>query len=217
MTTQHVETLIIGAGQAGLATAYQLQRLGHDSLIVDEAARIGDNWRRHYDSLTLFTPAYANSLDGLPYPGEPWHFPTKDEFAEYLELYAVANSLPVRMQTRVERLADRDGGFVAAIGPDEITCDNVVVATGTFGRDPVVPALARELDARIHQIHSSEYRNPEQLEPGGVLVGAGSSQKLHYIEPDERVNPRTAEILETLAPGAAHPVVTVTGRQAARS
>ncbi|WP_246292882.1 NAD(P)-binding domain-containing protein [Lentzea indica] len=143
MTTQHIETLIIGAGQAGLATGYQLKRLGREFLIVDGMARVGDNWRCHYDSLTLFTPARANSLDGMPYPGDPWHFPTKDEFADYLELYAVTHDLPVRMQTRVERLSGRDGGgFAATIGTDEITCDNVVVASGTFGRTAQVPAFA---------------------------------------------------------------------------
>lgn len=179
MTTQHIETLIIGAGQAGLATGHQLQELGRDFLIVDAGTRIGDNWRCHYDSLTLFTPAHADGLDGLPYPGDRWHFPTKDEFAEYLELYAVVNDLPVRMQTRVERLAGREGGgFVATFGTGEITCDNVVVATGTFGRTPTVPALADELDPGIRQLHSSEYHRPSDLPDGPVLVVGASHSGL---------------------------------------
>lgn len=179
MNTQHIETLIIGAGQAGLATGYQLQQLGREFLIVDAAARIGDNWRCHYDSLTLFTPAYANSLDGLPYPGDRWHFPTKDEFAEYLELYAVTHSLPVRMQTRVERLTGREGGgYAATIGTEEITCDHVVVATGTFGRTAHVPALAREIDPGIRQLHSSEYHRPADLPDGPVLVVGASHSGL---------------------------------------
>jgi putative flavoprotein involved in K+ transport len=110
MTTQHIETLIIGAGQAGLSTGYHLKRLDRECLIVDGLDRIGDNWRRHYDSLRLFTPSRANSLDGMPFPGDPWAFPTKDEFAAYLELYAVEHDLPVRMRTRVDRLTAREDG-----------------------------------------------------------------------------------------------------------
>lgn len=178
MTTQHIETLIIGAGQAGLSTGYHLQRMGREFLIVDGNARIGDNWRRQYDSLTLFTPAKADGLDGLPFPGDRWHFPTKDEMADYLELYAVTLDLPVRMQTRVERLT-RDGErFAADLNGHRITCDNVVIATGTFGRTPYVPAFAAELDPRIRQLHSSEYRRPDQLPDGRVLVVGASHSGL---------------------------------------
>ena len=179
MTTQHIETLIIGAGQAGLSAGYHLQKLGSECLIVDGGERIGDNWRCRYDSLKLFTPARANSLDGMPYPGDPWDFPTKDEFAEYLERYAVTFDLPVRMQTRVDRLAARkSGGFAATLGAGEITCDNVVVATGTFGRAPQVPAFASEIDPRIRQVHSSEYLRPSQLDNGPVLVVGASHSGL---------------------------------------
>ncbi len=179
MNTQHIETLIIGAGQAGLATGYQLKRLGREFLIVDGMARIGDNWRCHYDSLTLFTPARASSLDGVPFPGDQWHFPTKDEFADYLELYAIANDLPVRMQTRVERLTSReDGGFTATLGDDEVTCDCVVLATGTFGRSAQVPALAGEVDPGIRQLHSSEYKRADELPDGPVLVVGASHSGL---------------------------------------
>lgn len=179
MTTQHIETLIIGAGQAGLSTAYHLKQRDRDCLIVDGLDRIGDNWRRHYDSLTLFTPARANSLDGMPFPGDPWAFPNKDEFAAYLELYAVEHDLPVRMRTRVDRLTAREGGgFTATLGAEEVTCDNVVVATGTFGRTPQVPAFAGEIDPRIWQVHSSGYRQPTQLPDGPALVVGASHSGL---------------------------------------
>lgn len=179
MTTQHLETLIIGAGQAGLAVGYHLQQLGREFLIVDERERIGDNWRCHYDSLRLFTPARANGLDGMPFPGDPWEFATKDEFAEYLELYAVTNGLPVRMQTRVDRLAAFEGGgFTAVLGADKVTCDNVVLATGTFGRTPQIPAFAAGITPRIQQLHSSEYRRPSQLPDGPALVVGASHSGL---------------------------------------
>jgi putative flavoprotein involved in K+ transport len=178
MTTQHIETLVIGAGQAGLSSGYHLQQRGQDFLIVDDSERVGDNWRKQYDSLTLFTPAKADSLDGLPFPDDPWHFPTKDEMADYLELYAVTFDLPVRLQTRVQRLT-RDGDhFVADLDGLLITCDNVVIATGTFGRTPYVPAFAGELDSRIVQLHSSEYRRPAQLPEGPVLVVGASHSGL---------------------------------------
>lgn len=174
MTTQQTETLIVGAGQAGLATAHCLQALGRECLVVDRNRRVGDNWRVHYDSLHLYTPIRYCALPGLAFPGEPWAYPTKDEVADYLETYALHFDLPVRMQTRVERLTRRDETFVAAFGEDTIESANVVVATGTFGRTPSVPEFAADLDASIRQLHSSEYKRPEQLAPGSVLVVGAS-------------------------------------------
>lgn len=179
MSTQHIETLVIGAGQAGLAMGHQLQQQGREFLIVDAAARIGDNWRCHYDSLRLFTPAKYDGLAGLAFPGDPRHFPTKDEFADYLELYALTHQLPVRMSTPVTRLSAGPGdGYVVAVGGDEISCDNVVISTGTFGRTPHVPDLAGQLDPGVQQLHSSEYTRPSQLVDGPVLVVGASHSGL---------------------------------------
>jgi putative flavoprotein involved in K+ transport len=175
MTTQHIETLIIGAGQAGLATGYHLQRLGLPCLVVDRNERIGDNWRQQWDTLKLYSPAKYDALPGLEFPAPPWSYPGKEDVADYLEKYAIHADLPVRMSTSVDRLEPRpDGGFTAALGDDTITCDNVVVATGTFGRTPRVPDFAADLDPAIHQLHSSEYRRPSQLGDGPVLVVGAS-------------------------------------------
>jgi putative flavoprotein involved in K+ transport len=176
MTTQHVETLIVGAGQAGLSPGYHLQRMNRPILIVDANERIGDNWRRHYESLRLYTPAKYSGLPGMAFPGEDrWSYPGRDDVAEFLERYAIQWDLPVRMSTRVDRLAARqDGGYVAFIGDDTVTCDNVVVATGTFGRAPNLPEFAKGLDPDIRQLHSSQYRRPGQLQPGTVLVVGAS-------------------------------------------
>lgn len=175
MTTQHIETLIVGAGQAGLATGYHLAQLGREFLIVDGSARIGDNWRCHYDSLKLYSPAKFDGLPGMDFPGDPWHFPGKDEVAEFLEQYAVEMALPVRMQTRVDRLIPREGGgFTAHLGAEAIECDNVVVATGSFGRLPRLPEVAASLAPGIRQLHSTEYKNPTQLQPGPVVVVGAS-------------------------------------------
>jgi putative flavoprotein involved in K+ transport len=177
MNTQHIETLIIGAGQAGLATGYHLMRRGRSLLIVDAHARVGDNWRQQWDTLRLFTPAKYDGLPGLPFPAARWHFPQKDEVGDYLERYVLHHDLPVRTSTRVERLEPRPGGgYLASLGGETISCDNVVVATGTFGRTPSVPAFAAELDPSIQHLHSSQYRRPGQLQPGPVLVvGAAHS------------------------------------------
>jgi putative flavoprotein involved in K+ transport len=177
MTTQHTETLIIGAGQAGLATGYQLKRLGRDFLIVDGHDRIGDNWRRHWNSLRLFTPAKYSGLPGLDFPGEAWSFPGKDDVADYLEKYAIEMDLHVRLRTAVDRVTARDeGGFIASTGADSITCDNLVVATGTYAGTRRIPEFAADLDPSIRQLHSSQYHCPDDLQPGPALVvGAANS------------------------------------------
>ena len=182
MTTQHIETLIIGAGQAGLSTGYHLQRMNRPVSIVDANERIGDNWRRHYDSLRLYTPAKYSGLSGMAFPAKDrWSYPGRDDVAEFLERYAIQWDLPVRMSTRVDRLVARPGGgYSAFIGGDTVTCDNVVVATGTFGRTPNVPAFATELDPGIRQLHSSKYRRPEQLQPGSCAGGGRFAFRHRY-------------------------------------
>jgi putative flavoprotein involved in K+ transport len=174
MTTEHIETAIIGAGQAGLSTAYHLKRLGRPCLILDANKQVGDNWRTHWDSLRLYTPAVYDGLPGLPFPGPRWSYPTKDQVAAYLTAYARRFALPVRTLSRVERLRAADGKYVLWLGDDRIVADNVVVATGTFGRTPSIPDFALDLDPSIRQLHSSEYRRPEQLKPGPVLVVGAS-------------------------------------------
>jgi putative flavoprotein involved in K+ transport len=175
MTSQHIETLIIGAGQAGLATAYHLQRLGRPCVVVDRNERIGDNWRQQWDTLKLYSPAKYDGLPGLAFPAPPWSYPGKDDVADYLEKYAVHADLPVRMSTSVDELRPLEGGgFAAVVGGDAITCDNVVVATGSFGRRPKLPAFAADLRPGIRQLHSSEYRRPSDLSPGRVLVVGAS-------------------------------------------
>src|SRR5690554_836378 len=109
---ERVETLIIGAGQSGLSIGYQLMRLGRPHVILDANERIGDAWRRRWDSLRLFTPAKFNSLAGMDFPADPNYFPTKDEMADFLEEYARRFNLPVRSAIRVERLWKENGRYV---------------------------------------------------------------------------------------------------------
>lgn len=173
--SDHVETLVIGGGQAGLATAYHLSRRGLDYAVIDANDRIGDAWRNRWDSLRLFTPNWFNGLPGMPFPGYHWGFPSKDEMADYLENYARHFDIPVETGARVQRLSREDGLFVATAGDRRFRADNVVVAMSSWQK-PRVPEFADELDPGILQLHVSEYANPDQLEAGSVLVvGAGNS------------------------------------------
>jgi putative flavoprotein involved in K+ transport len=169
-----VETVVIGAGQAGLATGYHLARRGREFVILDAGRRVGDNWRGHWDSLRLYSPARVAGLPGMRFPAPPASYPTKDQMAGFLETYAATFDLPVRTGVRVTRLAGHDGEYLVTTDGPSFRCDNVVVASGTFGRAPYVPAFAGELDPGIQQLHSSAYKNPAQLRPGGVLVVGAS-------------------------------------------
>jgi putative flavoprotein involved in K+ transport len=176
MKTERYDTVIIGAGQAGLATGYHLATMGRSFVMLEAGARVGDSWRSRWDSLRLFTPSEANGLPGMRFPARRWTFPTKDEMADFLERYAAAFDLPVRTRTSVTRLGRSADGFVVETAGDvTYEADNVVVTTGA-NRTPKIPDFALELDARTLQIHSSEYRSPAQLRPGAVLiVGARNS------------------------------------------
>jgi putative flavoprotein involved in K+ transport len=170
-----VETVVIGGGQAGLAVGRELARRGQTFVLLDASERIGETWRRRWDSLRLFTPARYDGLPGWRFPAPGWSFPTKDEMADYLEAYATRFELTVRTGVRVERLSKHGDRFVVAAGNRRFEADRVVVASGAH-RTPRVPSFASELDRGIVQLHSSEYHRPSQLQDGGVLVvGAGNS------------------------------------------
>jgi putative flavoprotein involved in K+ transport len=170
-----IETVIVGGGQAGLAVGYHLARRDRPFVILDADRRVGDAWRRRWDSLRLFTPARYSGLPGWPFPAPPSSHPTRDEVADYLEAYAARFDLPVDNGVRVDRLT-RDGGrFLVLAGDRRWEADQVVVASGAYQRHRI-PPFASELDPGIVQLDTSRYRNPTQLRDGGVLVvGAGNS------------------------------------------
>ena len=173
--TKHLQTVIIGGGQAGLSTGYFLKRMNREFIILDENERIGESWRKRWDSLLLFTPAQHNSLPGLPFPGAKGSFPGKEQMADYLETYAKKFSLPVTSGVKVNHLCSRNSHFEIETDSGKITADKVVVATGT-NPYPNIPAMSREISPGIFQIHSSRYKNPESIPSGDVLVvGAATS------------------------------------------
>jgi putative flavoprotein involved in K+ transport len=175
MESTYVDTVVIGGGQAGLIAGYELARRGREFVILDAHDRVGDAWRTRWDSLRLFTPGRNCDLPGLRFTGHRSLAPTKDEMADYLERYAAHHKLPVRSGVCVTGLGRAGELFRITTTAGEFTASNVVVATGSY-REAKVPAFADELDAHIVRIHSSDYLNPGQLQPGGVLlVGAGNS------------------------------------------
>jgi putative flavoprotein involved in K+ transport len=173
--TTHYDTLVIGAGQAGLAAAWHLKQRGTRFLVLDAAAEIGASWRRRWDSLRLFTPVRYNALPGMPFPGAPYALPAKDDVADYLGSYSARFSLPVRLGTHVESLTKDGDLFQLATNAGTFDARSVIVATGAY-HQPYVPDFASGLSPAIAQRHSSGYRNPDELPEGDVLVvGAGNS------------------------------------------
>ena len=170
--TERVDTVVIGAGQAGLAAGYHLSRRGMRFAILDADARVGDHWREHWDSLRLYSPAGWDGLPGMRFPSARFHYPSGREMGDYLESYAARFDLPVVSGTRVEglrRSEGPDGGYVVTAGDRRYEAMQVIVATGAFN-NPRVPEFAAQLDPGIRQFHSSEYRNLAQLQAGPVLV-----------------------------------------------
>ncbi len=177
MTTEHIDTLIVGAGQAGIAMSEHLRRLGVPHLVL-ERARVAERWRsERWDSLVCNGPAWHDRFPGMEFEStDPDGFAGKEEVADYLQAYAKKFEAPIRTGvdvTRVQRNVGRPG-FTVDTSQGRIEARNVVAATGPFQK-PVIPAVA-PIDPGILQMHSAQYRKPAQLPPGAVLVvGAGSS------------------------------------------
>jgi putative flavoprotein involved in K+ transport len=172
---ERLQAVVIGAGQAGLSVGYHLARHGVRFVILDANQRVGDSWRRRWDSLRLFTPARYDGLAGMPFPAPPHTFPSKDEMADYLEAYAARFELPVRTGVAVDRVSRHGDRYLISAGDQQFEAEHVVVAMSDYQKCRV-PAFAKDLDPAIVQLHSADYRNLSQLRSGGVLVvGAGNS------------------------------------------
>jgi putative flavoprotein involved in K+ transport len=174
-SVESTETIVIGGGQAGLAVGHELKKRGRPFLILDAHPRIGDAWRKRWDSLVLFTPARYCGLPGKRFPASGGSFITKDQMADYLEAYAREFDLPVRTNSRVDSLSRVGDRFRVTAGDTTFEADNVVVAMSNF-QQAKVPTFATKLDPGIVQLHSLEYKNPSQLAAGPVLVvGVGNA------------------------------------------
>lgn len=172
-----VETIIIGAGQAGLSVSCQLSMAGHDHLVL-ERGKIGETWRaQRWDSFTVNSPNSMNQLPGDRSPlSDPYGFWTRDELIQSFESHATSMKLPVRTGVNVTSVSPGSNGSRFEVKTTEATyqTNNVVVASGTM-QTPRTPAVGQELPSWIDQVHTADYRNPDQLKPGGVLI-VGSAQ-----------------------------------------
>lgn len=172
--TERIQTVVIGGGQAGLAVGYHLARANRPFVILDAHERVGDAWRKRWDSLRVFSPARLDGLPGRPFPISGWYFPTKDEMADYFEDYAATFALPVRTGVRVTRVSKSGQGFVVESDHGRFEAEHVVIASG-HEHTPRIPDFAGDLDPKIRQLHSSEYQRPSQLRGPTLVVGAGNS------------------------------------------
>jgi putative flavoprotein involved in K+ transport len=167
------EVVVVGGGQAGLAIGHFLAEQGRDFVILEAASEPAAMWRERWDSLVLFTPVRNDSLPGKPFPGDPDHYPTRDEVVAYLEDYA--RDLPVELNSRVTAVRHAGDGYVIEVdGRRRHEADQVVVATGPF-QTPYIPKLTQELASDVWQAHSTRYRRPSEVPGGTVLVVGGGN------------------------------------------
>ena len=176
-----LDVVVIGGSQAGLAMAWYLARQHLRFVVLEAGPEPGHTWRSRWDSLTLFTPAQHDALPGMPFPGPPGTYPTKEQVAGYLNAYAAEFGLPVRLNTRVTALIRTAEGFEARTEDGVFRARQVVVATGPF-QVPHVPPAAQQLDGSVTQLHSAGYRNPRTLPPGPVLVVGGGNSGFQIAE-----------------------------------
>jgi putative flavoprotein involved in K+ transport len=171
---ERFDVVVVGGGQAGLAIGYFLARQGRRFVILEAADSIGASWRTRWDSLVLFTSRRYSGLPGLPFPGAPDGYPTRDEVIAYLEGYAATFDLPVRLSSAVRSLAVDGGRFLVRLDDRRIEAEQVVVATGPF-QVPSMPALAGHLAPEVFQTHSTGYMRPSDVPEGSVLVVGGGN------------------------------------------
>jgi putative flavoprotein involved in K+ transport len=173
---ERVRTVVVGAGQAGLATSYHLTQRGHDHVVL-ERGLVGETWRaERWDGFALNTPNWTLQLPGFDYSGpDPDAFAPLADVIGYLEGYAESIPAPVRTGVEVARVRRTDKGFVVATSEGELEATNVVVAAGAYQR-PTPTSLTAQVPSDVFQLHTSKYRRPDQLPAGGVLVvGSGQS------------------------------------------
>lgn len=196
----HFPVVVIGGGQAGLSIGYHLQRHGIDHVVL-EKNRVAHSWRsQRWDAFCLVTPNWQCQLPGFPYPGnDPHGFMPRDEIVAYVESFARLSGAKVKEGVAVTRVASDDAdGFVVETSDGAMTADAVVLAVGGY-HVANIPRIAERIPADIVQIHTSTYKNPEQLPPGEVLV-VGSGQSGCQIAEDLHLAGRKVHLAVGSAP-----------------
>jgi putative flavoprotein involved in K+ transport len=179
---QRLDVVVVGGSQAGLAMAWHLAQQGRRFVVLDAGPELGHVWRSRWDSLKLFTPAQYDALPGMAFPAPADTYPTKGPVADYLQAYATAFDLPVRLNAKATELRRLDeGSFEVRTADASYQARQVVVATGPF-QVPFIPPPAGKLDASVTQVHSADYRNPQALPDGPVLVMGGGNSGFQIAE-----------------------------------
>ena len=181
MNSERYDVVVIGGGQAGLAIGHELAEQGVRFTILEAGATPAAAWASRWDSLKLFTSARYDSLPGREFPGEPDHYPTRDEVVSYLTDYARHFALPVELDSRVSGLQTDGRGYLVDLADRTLSADQVVVATGPF-QTPRLPMIAGQLAGDVTQIHSADYRAPAVLPVGRVLVVGGGNTGFQIAE-----------------------------------
>lgn len=176
--SQILSAAVVGGGQAGLSTSYYLKQNSIDHIVLDKG-NIGDTWRlKRWDSFCLVTQNWQLQLPGFPYKGDdPEGFMPKNEVIDYLERYAESFGPPIKSGVTVNRIYydESESLFMLDTTSGTYLARSVVIATGTYQHNRI-PSCAGSLSADIVQLHTSEYKNPQSLPEGGVLVvGTGQS------------------------------------------
>ena len=167
--------IIIGAGQAGLAIAYYLNKQNANYLIIDANSDVGAPWIKRWDSLTLFTPTEFNHLPGMNFPHKKGHYANKYEVAKYLKTYVDKFNIPIKFNQKITELKKNENHFILKSEHKTFKAKNVIIATGPF-HTPFTPKFHTKISDDIIQIHSENYKSPNQLQDGATLVvGAGDS------------------------------------------
>ena len=179
--TRSHEVVVVGGGQAGLAIGYHLVKQAPNFTILEAASEPAAAWRERWDSLKLFTSARYDSLPGMPFPGDPDRYPTKDEVADYLTDYARRFELPLELGSRVRAVRASDDGYLVELDDRSIEADQLVIATGPF-QTPFVPPIAEGFGPEVTQLHSTVYRSPRDIREGRVLVVGGGNTGYQIAE-----------------------------------
>jgi putative flavoprotein involved in K+ transport len=175
------DVIVVGGGQAGLAIGYLLAQQGRRLTILEAADTPAAAWRSRWDSLRLFTPVRYDSLPGRAFPGHPDTYPGRDDVVAYLTDYAQDFELPVELNSAVQAVLQGDDGYLVKLDDRAYEADQVVIATGPF-QIPLVPDLADGLDPNVAQLHSTEYRRPQEVPAGPVLVVGGGNTGFQIAE-----------------------------------
>jgi len=179
--TERRDVVVVGGGQTGLAIGYFLAQQGRDFTILEAAPEPAAAWRGRWESLKLFTPARYDALPGLAFPGDPDRYPGRDEVVAYLTDYVRHFDLPVELDSRVRSIRKTDRTYLVELDDRAYESEQVVVATGPFGV-PFVPAIAERLAPEVAQLHSADYRSPQVLPGGPVLVVGGGNTGFQIAE-----------------------------------